>query len=393
MASRSASSEAEHAAELADRFHARFGQTPRVYRAPGRVNLIGEHTDYNDGFVLPAALSLSCWVAAAPRDDRSLFVHSEDLDESIACDLDQAESGPVAGWGGYVRGVAALLRRRGATLPGATLLVKSDVPMGAGLASSAALEVAVAVALLDLSGGDLPPIEVARLCQRAEHEFVGTRCGIMDQFVACHAREGGALLLDCRSLDYRIVPIAARVRLVACNTMVRHRLADGEYNRRRADCEAAVRSLAARLPGVTSLRDVDPASLAAHGGALSDHLLRRARHVVGENARVLDAAAALEGHDLAKVGALMAESHRSLRDDYEVSCPELDVMVAVAREAPGVVGARMTGGGFGGCTVNLVDADAVGEFSRRVASQYEGRTGLQPDIYATEAGAGAARVS
>jgi len=391
---------ADRTSDLVDRFRARFGGTPRVYRAPGRVNLIGEHTDYNDGFVLPAALALSCWVAAALRDDGRMVVRSEDLGKEYEWDVASTDATPAHSWSDYVQGVAlmfgrALGKKRDTgdqDMRGVSILIQSDVPMGAGLSSSAAIEVAVARALIDLAGAPMEPTEVARLCQRAENEFVGARCGIMDQFIACHARLGHALLLDCRSLESRPVSLPSHVRLVACNTMVRHSIASGEYNRRRAECEEGVKELARRLPGLRSLRDLDLAVLDREGRELPDTIRRRCRHVVSENARVDRAARALEEGDLEIVGALMADSHRSLRDDYEVSCAELDLMVGLARETSGVYGARMTGGGFGGCTVNLVDKHAVSEFRRHVVSGYQAKTGRAPDIYVTEAGRGAERV-
>jgi galactokinase len=267
------------------------------------------------------------------------------------------------------------------------------VPLGAGLSSSAAIEVAVASALIDCWGLSMEATDVARLCQRAENEFVGARCGIMDQFIACHARAGHALLLDCRSLESRVVPLPAHVRLVACNTMVRHSIAGGEYNRRRAECEQGVAALAARVPGIRSLRDVDLALLQREGGALPDVIRRRCRHVVTENARVAQAAGALARGDLDALGGLMAGSHRSLREDYEVSCTEIELMVQLASDCAGVFGSRLTGGGFGGCTVNLVDQDAVDEFRLHVSSRYEARTGRRPDIYVTEAGRGAEQIA
>jgi galactokinase len=376
--------------QLAARFGAVFGGTPRVYRAPGRVNLIGEHTDYNEGFVLPAALELSAWVAATPRDDGRLVVQSDTKGKRREWDLDP-EPRPGGGWGDYVLGVAVMLRREGHADGSATLLIASDVPLGAGLSSSAALEVAVATALVDIAGARLDPTATARLCQKAETDFVGARVGIMDQFVACRARPRSALLLDCRSLDSRPVPVPSGVRLVACNTMVRHGHATGEYNRRRAECERGVAILRTRHPDVASLRDVDPGTLEAHRAELPDEIFRRCRHVVTENLRVMRMAAALEQNDLAAIGPLMAASHGSLRDDYEVSSPELDAMVDAAA-MPGVYGSRMTGGGFGGCTVNLVDAEAVDEFVRRVPRQYEASTGRRSEIYVSDAGGGAARV-
>ncbi|MBI4476948.1 MAG: galactokinase [Acidobacteria bacterium] len=373
---------------LTARFVSLFGETPRTYRAPGRVNLIGEHTDYSEGSVLPAALTLSCWVAGVPRTDGVLVVHSDNFNERI--------TGPAGaragGWEDYVRGVALALGAAGHRISGANLLIRGDVPMGAGLGSSAAVEVAVACALLDLSGLEMDRLDVARLCQHAENAFVGARCGIMDQFVAMYARAGTALRLDCRSLEFELVPIPDYVRLVACNSMVRHRLADGEYNRRRAECEAAVARVAPAIPGLRSLRDVDPTWLEAHRGEIPDRLYRRIKHVVTENVRVLEMSDALRREDLGRAGALMAESHRSLRDDYEVSCPELDLMVALADRAPGIIGARMTGGGFGGSTVNLVHEGAVEDFCRYVAQRYETQSGRRPDIHVTMTGDGAGRV-
>jgi galactokinase len=379
------------AQELAARFERRFGSAPRVYRAPGRVNLIGEHTDYNDGYVLPAAIGLFCHVAAAPRDDRVIVVESEEIGRRVEWRLDEPDPAPRASWSQYVLGVAALLRRRG-PLQGATLLVTSEVPMGAGLSSSAAIEVASALALADIAGIEIDSQDVARLCQQAEIEFVGARCGIMDQFVSTHGRKGHALLLDCRSLDNRHVRLPADVRLVACNTMVRHRHAGGEYNQRRVECEAGVARIAARFPDVRSLRDVDLARLEACRSDLPDVVFRRCRHVVTENVRVLDFVAALQASNVPALAPLMAASHQSLRDDYEVSCPELDAMVDAGRDAPGSLGSRMTGGGFGGCTVNLVRAEEVEAFRRVVSSRYVSATGRTPDIHVMDAGDGGARV-
>jgi galactokinase len=390
---RDVSGDAEaRAADLAARFASAFAGTPRIYRAPGRVNLIGEHTDYNDGFVLPAALAHSCWVAAAPRGDRRLVVRSEAMGGQTEWGVDDPDPIPSGEWRDYPIGVAAMLRRDGYPVGGASLLIRSDVPMGAGLSSSAAIEVGVAIALADLAQVEIPPAALASLCQRAEHEFAGARCGIMDQFVACHAWAGSALLLDCRSLARQVVPLPPTLRLVACNTMVRHAIATGEYNRRRAECEAAVERIATRHPEVQSLRDVDGIRLESCRRDLSDVLYRRCRHVVSENGRVLQAATAFALADLDAVRALTAESHRSLRDDYEVSCPELDVLVGIAQALPGVSAARMTGGGFGGCTVNLVHADAVDEFCRRVGEGYEAAVGRRPEIYVSDAGGAAARV-
>jgi galactokinase len=384
----------ERLSALTQRFREQFGRTPLIFRAPGRVNLIGEHTDYNDGFVLPAAFGLSCWVAAAPRDDRRIVVRSEDFGEQCEWDLEAPDSRPAGAWSDYVRGVSLMLQRANGRdrLQGASLLIRSDVPIAAGLSSSAAIEVAVAKALADLAGWPLGYTDLATLCQRAENEFVGARCGIMDQFIACHARPGHALLLDCRSLEHRAVHVPEHVRLVASNTMIRHSIAGGEYNRRRAECEEGVGLLAEVLPGVHSLRDVDVDAFERTSSRLPEVIGRRCRHVISENRRVLRAADALERGDLGTVGTLMGESHRSLRDDYEVSCPELDLLVHIASESPGTYGARMTGGGFGGCTISLVDEAAVDEFRHNIASRYEAQTGYRPDIYVTEAGGGVERI-
>jgi galactokinase len=360
-----------------------YGGVPRLYRAPGRVNLIGEHTDYNDGFVLPAAIDMYMWVALAPRSDDRLRVHSENMNARAEFDL--ADRAPRGDWSDYVHGVAVVLRDAGHRVGGADMLVRGGVPVGSGLSSSAALEVATGFALLDGSGMAVDRVELARLCQRVENEFVGARCGIMDQFIVCTGRAGHATLLDCRSLESTQVPLPGDARLVICNTMVKHDLAAGEYNARRAECEAGVRELARLLPGVSALRDVSTEDFDRAGGTLPETVFRRCRHVVGENARTLAAASALERGDLTAFGALMTESHRSLRDDYEVSCEELDVMVELARGLPGVYGARMTGGGFGGCTINLVAAGAAPAFARSIAEAYQEATGLTPQVYVCEA--------
>src|SRR5687768_1310388 len=357
----------------------------RVFRAPGRVNLIGEHTDYNDGFVMPAALNFSTWATVAPRDDRKVSVFSENFAEQLEFDLDDSGAAADGHWSDYVRGVAFMLERAGHHLRGATLSIRSEVPIGSGLSSSAAIEVATARALLENSGLNLDPVELAKLCQRAENEFVGMRCGIMDQFISCCGQKGKALLLDCRSLSYELLPLPEDARLVICNTMVRHELATGEYNARRAECEAGVSHFAGIRPEVRALRDVTEADLDRYGKDLPEVIRRRCRHVITENARVLEAGAALEKGDLNSFGQLMNKSHESLRDDFEVSCAELDLMVELARPLAGVYGARMTGGGFGGCTIYLVKADNVEEFRRVVAHGYEEATGLVPEIYVCSA--------
>ena len=325
----------------------------RTFQAPGRVNLIGEHTDYNQGFVMPMAIDRFTRVSIAPREDGKLVLTSLgeriELDELVKRDH----------WSDYVAGVAWVLRSEGVPLHGADLQIEGNVPVGAGLSSSASVEVAAGLAFLALSGLALPRPDLAVLCQRAENEFVGMRCGVMDQFISCCGEAGKALLLDCRDLSYRLLPIPAGVRVVIANSMVKHALAGGEYNQRRAECEEGCRRL-----GVTSLRDASDLS------PLSGVVLKRCRHVVSENQRVLDAGRALESGDLAGFGRLMHESHASLRDDFEVSCPEVDRLVELATDFPGVYGSRMTGGGFGGCTVSLVEAGAVASFAAHLKQGY-----------------------
>ena len=380
------------AKELSTTFQSLCGSEPRIYRAPARVNLIGEHTDYNEGFVMPAAINFSTWVTVTPRDDRVIAVSSENFQETFKFDLDDKTARERGHWSDYVRGVALTLEQAGYRLKGAQLQIRGDVPIGAGLSSSASIEVATGYALLQHSGFAIERIELAKLCQRAEQNFVGMRCGIMDQFVACHGQEGRALLLDCRSLEYDLLPLPEDVRLVICNTMVKHQLAGSEYNQRRSECEEGVRHLARALPDVRALRDVSLSDLESHGRELPEAVYRRCRHVISENTRVLQAKTALENRDLSEFGQLMNESHRSLRDDYEVSCAELDLMVELAREAHGVYGARMTGGGFGGCTINLVKAESCTDFTDSVAREYERSTGVAPEVYVCRAAPGVSEV-
>ncbi len=380
--------QAHSPADLPLIFRRRYGASPMLFRAPGRVNLIGEHTDYNDGFVLPAALDLATYAAILPRQDRTINVHSANLDADFCFGLDEPQQAR-GDWSDYVRGVAVELAKSGLALRGADIAFLSTLPMGAGLSASAAIEVAFGYALLAASGAQADPLELAKICQRAENEFVGMRCGIMDQFVSCMGVEGCALLLDCRSLEARPVSIDPSARIVVCNTMVHHRLAGSEFNLRRQECEEAVALLSARLPGLIALRDVSLADLDAHGDLLPPVILKRARHVVSENTRVIQMVAALEGRDFVEAGRLMNASHESLRYDYEVSCAELDLMVELSRKVPGVHGARMTGGGFGGCTVSLVQATEADGFIQSVGAAYEEATGLAPMIFSCFPGSGA----
>jgi galactokinase len=369
-----------------------FGGPARLYRAPGRVNLIGEHTDYNQGFVMPAAIGLYCSVAIAPRPDRELHVYSAHFDEKIAVDLDSSRLAPRGDWSDYVVGTAVALKDSGCALRGANVVVSGEVPLGSGLSSSAAIEVSTGYALLDVSDLAIDRKNLALACQRAENEFVGARCGIMDQFISAHGRARQALMLDCRTLEATDLPLPHNVRLLVCNTGVKHQHAAGEYNARRAQCEEGVRRLFSAIPGIVSLRDLNSAQLEQYKSTLPELIYRRCRHVITENERVFGMAEALKRGDLPSIAGLMAGSHRSLRNDYEVSCAELDIMVEIAAGLPGVVGARMTGGGFGGCTVNLVDADAAESVQRSLAAEYEARTHVHPDTYILTATDGVAEV-
>jgi galactokinase len=359
---------------------------PRTFRAPGRVNLIGDHTDYTGGFVMPMAIQLETRVSRTPRSDQQLVMRSTAAPDIVAVDL----SGPFRprrDWTDYVAGVAKVLLDEGLMVRGADLEISSTVPQGSGLSSSAALEVATAFALLD---GNVPDrLMVARWCQRAENEFVGARCGIMDQYIACLGVRDHALLIDCRSLDNQPVPIPHHAAVVVGNTMVKHSVAGGEYNRRRAQCESAAEQLHGVLPHVRSLRDVTLSDLAAHRHVLTDVAFKRARHVVSENARVRDAAEALTRGDLARVGQLMRDSHTSLRDDFDVSAPALDAMVDIANDLRGVWGSRMTGGGFGGSTVTLADIACAPAVARAISDRYARHTGTVPEVIICTPSAGA----
>jgi galactokinase len=369
------------ARDLAGEFAHRFGRVPTVSRAPGRVNLIGEHTDYNDGFVMPAALEFATLTAASRRPDRRLTVYSMITDETREFDLDAPPQGLSGDWSAYVIGVALMLEISGLRLSGADLIVWSDVPIGAGLSSSAALEVSAAHALLAQSDLPFDPIKIAKLCQRAENDFVGMRCGVMDQYIACCGVAGHALLIDCRSLASRHVVIAPNLRLVIANSGVRHQHAGGEYNLRREACEEGVRLLSRHLAPIKALRDVTPEQLEAKRRRLPDLIYRRCRHIVTENARVLEAERALEAGDFVACGRAMNASHVSMRNDFEITCPEVDMLVGLAQTVEGVYGSRMTGGGFGGCTVSLVEASAVDKASQILTDGYRIATGLDTEIF------------
>jgi galactokinase len=364
----------------------------RVVRAPGRVNLIGEHTDYNEGFVLPAAIDLEIRMAYLPTDDRRVELVRLDTGERDGFDLDDPR--PKAGtWLDYVVGAAWALAEAGLPLRGLRGVIASTLPPSAGLSSSAAIELVSAWGLLDEAAPSVDPFELARYCQRAENGYVGVQCGLMDQFAEACGVPDSALLLDCRSYEWRPIPLPAGIALVVCHTGSARRLDQSAYNTRRSQCEAAVAALARVDPRIRSLRDVTPEHLAADVGQLDPVAARRARHVVSENARVGATVAALGAGDLVAIGELFAASHASLRDDFEVSSPELDAMVEIASGVPGVVAARMTGAGFGGCTINLVWHDAVEALRASVERDYRTRTGLTPMVLPVRAVAGAGRLA
>jgi galactokinase len=380
---------------MVERFAAHYPghPEPRVFRAPGRVNLIGEHTDYNLGFVMPIALEMNCLAATAPGDDRCLRVYSAEEDEMRCISLDTLATRKSTGekdWCDYIVGVAQQLLEAGYEISSLRVYLHSTVPVGSGLSSSAALEVSTALALLQ--GREIDPKELAKLCQRAENRYVGVPSGIMDQYASIFGHEGGAIRLDCRALTHEVVPIPESVEILAVNTMVKHSLGSSAYGQRVAECQEAVEILRRKLPQVESLRDVTPDQVEGARGDMSDVVYRRARHVTYEIERVVTFTAAAKNEDLESMGRLFVESHRSLQRDYEVSCEELDFLVDRAIELPYVLGARMTGGGFGGCTVNLVRSGHREEFAESLVRAYSDRYGIDAPVYRCIPSAGANEV-
>jgi galactokinase len=378
---------------LVTAFHERFDRDPVVVRAPGRVNLIGDHTDYNEGFVLPAALQFTTWAAAARRHDRSVTIESLTHLRSSTFELDDPSPRPRHNWSDYVRGVAIALQQSGVRLVGVDVVFDSTIPVGAGLSSSAAIETSAGLAMATVAGTAVEKELLARAGQWSENHFVGVRTGIMDQYASCFGAAGKALLLDCRSLRSTHVALPSAGKFVVANTMSRRALAAGEYNARREQCEAAAALFAKDDPKVTSLRDVSLETLLAKADSMPQVLFRRAHHVVTENARVLAASSALEKGDLEGAGALMSLSHESLRDDFGVSSDQLDAMVEIARSLVGVYGSRMTGGGFGGSTISLVDEVHAEAVVAALTGRYAERTGVVPSVFIAEASDGASVLS
>ncbi|HEY5054988.1 MAG TPA: galactokinase [Acidobacteriaceae bacterium] len=388
--------------QLAALHLASFSVAPRLFAAPGRVNLIGEHTDYCDGFVMPAAIDFSTVVAISPRADGRVLAHSVNFNQSIDKSVYELLDAGIASlradrklhWSDYPAGVLwslreALPQHAASIAAGFSLTIAGDVPLGAGLSSSASIEVATAFAVLGVLNITLPLPQIAQLCRRAENAFVGANVGIMDQFVSCCGVQDHAVMIDCRSLDYTLAPIPSQARIVICNSMVKHSVAGGEYNTRRAEIEEGTAILRSHRPEIGALRDATVDDLARWGHEMPTNVLRRCRHVITEDNRVLAAVEAFRAADLTRFGQLMAEAHASFRDDFEASCPEIDTLVSLAVQQPGCYGARITGGGFGGCTVNLVAANRVPAFVDAMRAGYLATTGITAEIYTSRASAGA----
>jgi galactokinase len=382
-------------AQLLEYHQDRTGSTATaLFQAPGRVNLLGEHTDYSGGFCMPAALSFNTLVAATPRSDGQLRLHSLDFGESFSVALGTAENTPEASrqaghWSAYCAGVAWALHERGIQLTGADLSLSGNVPPGAGLSSSASVEVATATALLALAGHTLPKTEIALACQRAENVYVGAPCGIMDQYISACGIAGNALAIDTRFLTAELAPIPDALRLVVCNSMVRHSVGGGEYGERRQQVEEAAHVLSLRNPAIRQLRDATLADLEAARSEMSPLAFLRARHVITDSQRVLDGVAGLRSGDLAGFGALMTQAHASFRDHFGASCEECDLLVRLALALDGCLGSRLTGGGFGGCTVSLVEAEAAPGFAQSLESHYLEHTGVKAQVFICEIGDGA----
>ena len=399
------SKNSDRLSSITERFEETFGSPPTfIASAPGRVNLIGEHTDYNDGYVFPVAIDKYINIAVRERSDRRVVMHALDVNESWDFCLDTLPSIPrqAPAWSRYLIGVASLLQATEKKIAGIDAVITGDVPIGAGLSSSAALSVAATLAFLTTGSEHEAPIsekdktELAALCQRVEHEFAGVKCGIMDQTISLLGQENCGLFLDCRSLAHEQVPLNLTDHLIAiCNTKVKRELAASEYNKRRAECEKGVEILSRFLPGITSLRDITLADFKKHEEELPALTQKRCRYVIEENTRVVEAVSVLKARNqqtdesLITFGNLMNASHNGLRDDYQVSCMELDLLTDIARDITGVVGSRMTGAGFGGCTVSIVHKDALAAFKSHVTTGYHEKTGVEPEIYLCRVSGGA----
>jgi galactokinase len=371
---------------------ARFQAEPAIFVAPGRVNLIGEHTDYAEGFVMPVAINFATLAAISPRSDGKIVVYSENYAQERTFDAAALPAAASEHWTDYPLGVVAILSGEGHAIPGFSLSLWGDIPLGSGLSSSASVEVATALAVLSLIGVSYPGPVLARLCQRAENEFVGANCGIMDQFISANGAKDHALLLDCRDLSFKLAPIPPHVALVIANTMVKHSIAGGDYPTRRRESEAACAIINGHRGGVPYLRDATLGDLEKWGHEMAPKSYLRAKHVITEDLRTVAASEALLKGDMKEVGRLMAEAHISYSKDFEGSCVEADLMVDLANELPGLIGARLTGGGFGGCTINLVEQEKAKAFAEELGKRYEAKTGIKPEIHICHASGGAHRL-
>ncbi len=366
--------------KISSTFRQKFGREPLLIKSPGRVNLIGEHTDYNDGFVLPAAVDKAIYFAISPNDKHAYRFYAYDLSESFETPVDQIEKSDVH-WANYLLGVIAQFVKEGKQLTGFDCVFGGDVPLGAGMSSSAAIECGIAMAINHLNNFEYSTLQLTQFAQKAEHEYAGVQCGIMDQFASMHGEINQVIQLDCRSLDYKLFPLdMSNHLLVLVNTGVKHALASSEYNIRRQECEAGVALLKKYDSGITALRDVELDFLNLHADDFSENIFKRSSYIVEENLRVLEACDALQQTDFKKFGQLMYQSHAGLRDKFEVSCSELDQLVEIARHIPGVLGARMMGGGFGGCTINLVERNSVAHFEDIIRKSYLTPEQTQPQI-------------
>jgi galactokinase len=359
----------------------RFGQAGQLSAAPARVNLIGEHTDYTGGFVMPMAIDFQTLAVVSAREDGRAVFYSANYDEEVGFEIVSLTRRPSGSWSDYPAGVLWSLGKEGVAVGGFNMSLAGDVPLGAGLSSSASVEVATAMALLGHAGVELPLEKVATLCRRAENEFVGAKSGIMDQFAVAGCVANRAMLLDCRSLVYELLPLPDQVRVVICNSMVKHAVATGEYGDRSSEVEAGQAVLQRERPGVKLLRDATLEDLEACRELMSAASFKRCRHIITENARVMEARKALLASDMVRFGALMVEAHVSFRDDFAASCEEVDVLVAIAMQQTECFGARITGGGFGGCTVNVVRAGAAEKFVATLRREYAAKTGIEADCF------------
>ena len=371
----------------------RFHAQPEIFVAPGRVNLIGEHTDYAEGFVMPAAINFATLAGISPRSDGKIVVYSENYQEEREFEAAAIPPKGSGHWSDYPIGVVSILAGEGNAIPAFSLSLWGDVPLGSGLSSSASVEVATAIAVESLIGTSYPGPRLARLCQRAENEYVGANCGIMDQFISANGKENHALLLDCRDLSFKLAPIPDHVALVIANTMVKHSVAGGDYPTRRRESEAACAVIASHRPGVPFLRDATLEDLDKWGHEMEPKSLMRARHVISENLRTVAACDALLKGDMTELGRLMSEAHWSYSRDFEGSCVEADAMVELAQDLPGLIGARLTGGGFGGCTINLVEQTEAARFAEALGARYAAQTGIVPEIHICHASGGAHQLS